>query len=161
MAVAAPESWARRTEPLQTGFGLGPSAPEGRPGERRPWRTAEVLSLASGVRVLRIRQLRNIRAATVDLRPFTVLVGPNGAGKSNILAALQFVAAAMVLPLDQAIRSVGGIATLRRRSAKGQPPLFGVSVECDIADVATRIWMPLEGSCRLRGISCGPVVTLP
>jgi|GEM_PF-4046435 len=63
--------------------------------------TEEVLPLASGVRLLRIRNLRNIRAATVHLEPMTILVGPNGAGKSNVLAALQFMAAAMVLPLDQ------------------------------------------------------------
>jgi hypothetical protein len=48
---------------------------------------------ASVLERLQITNFRSIAQATVDLKPFTLLVGANGSGKSNLLALLQQLSA--------------------------------------------------------------------
>ena len=59
------------------------------------------------------------------------LVGPNGAGKSNFLDSLRFVADALNLSLDHAIRDRGGIDDVRRRSG-GHPNHFSIRLDFDL-----------------------------
>ena len=54
-----------------------------------------------------LRNYKSIASCDVQLRPLMFLVGPNGAGKSNFLDALRFVADALNLSLDHAIRDRG------------------------------------------------------
>ena len=75
--------------------------------------------------------LRNYKSiAACDVRPeaLSFLVGPNGCGKSNFLDALRFVAEALRLSLDHALRDRGGIQEVRRRSG-GHPNNFGIRLE--------------------------------
>ena len=75
--------------------------------------------------------LRNYKSiAACDVRPeaLSFLVGPNGCGKSNFLDALRFVAEALRLSLDHALRERGGIQEVRRRSG-GHPNNFGIRLD--------------------------------
>ena len=56
-----------------------------------------------------LRNYKSIASCEVQLRPLMFLVGPNGAGKSNFLDSLRFVADALNLSLDHAIRDRGGL----------------------------------------------------
>ncbi|MCY9784207.1 ATP-binding protein [Nocardiopsis sp. EMB25] len=56
------------------------------------------------------------------------LVGPNGSGKSNVLDALRLLSEALQTTLDQALRTRGGAAEVRRRST-GHPNHFGINLE--------------------------------
>ncbi|KAK1181335.1 AAA family ATPase [Streptomyces sp. NBS 14/10] len=66
---------------------------------------------------MRLREYRSIAACDVRLGPLTVLVGPNGSGKSNFLDALRLVSEALHGSLEQAVRTRGGMAEIRRRQA--------------------------------------------
>ena len=75
--------------------------------------------------------LRNYKSiAACDVRPeaLSFLVGPNGCGKSNFLDALRFVAEALRLSLDHALRERGGMQEVRRRSG-GHPNNFGIRLD--------------------------------
>ena len=75
--------------------------------------------------------LRNYKSiAACDVRPeaLSFLVGPNGCGKSNFLDALRFVAEALRLSLDHALRERGGIQEVRRRSGS-HPNNFGIRLD--------------------------------
>ena len=75
--------------------------------------------------------LRNYKSiAACDVRPeaLSFLVGPNGCGKSNFLDALRFVAEALRLSLEHALRERGGIQEVRRRSG-GHPNNFGIRLD--------------------------------
>lgn len=74
---------------------------------------------------VRLRNYKSIAACDVELGPLTFLVGPNGAGKSNFLDALRFVADALTVTLDFALRERGGTGEVRRRSG-GHPTHFGI-----------------------------------
>ena len=75
-----------------------------------------------------LKNYKSIAACDVQLGPLTFLVGRNGAGKSNFLDALRFVADALNLSLDHAVRDRGGINNVRRRS-RGHPNHFSIRLE--------------------------------
>ena len=83
-----------------------------------------------------LRNYKSIPACDVQLHPLTFLVGPNGAGKSNFLDALQFVADALNLSLDHALRDRGGINDVRRRSG-GHPNHFSIRLDFTLPGGAT------------------------
>lgn len=74
-----------------------------------------------------LRNYRSIAGCDVRLQSLTFLVGPNGSGKSNFLDALRFVANALRMSLDYAIRERGGAEEVLRRTARDQH--FGVRLE--------------------------------
>ncbi len=75
-----------------------------------------------------LKNYKSIAACDVRLGPLTFLVGRNGSGKSNFLDALRFVADALNLSLDHAIRDRGGINDVLRRS-RGHPNHFSIRLE--------------------------------
>ena len=80
------------------------------------------------LRRVAIENYKSIEKCDVALRPLTALVGRNGSGKSNFLDALRFVVDALQTSLDHAIKSRGGIDTVRRKST-GHPRNFAVHLE--------------------------------
>ncbi len=77
---------------------------------------------------VRLRQYRSIAEADVKLGRLLLLVGPNGSGKSNFLDALRLLSESLQTSLDQALRSRGGVAEVRRRST-GHPTHFSIDLE--------------------------------
>jgi predicted ATPase len=77
---------------------------------------------------VRLRHYRSIASVDVELGNLLLLVGPNGSGKSNFLDALRLTSEALQTSLDQALRSRGGVAEVRRRST-GHPTHFAVDLE--------------------------------
>jgi len=80
-----------------------------------------------------IRNYKSIGKCDISLSPFTVLVGRNGAGKSNFLDALRFVVDGLQTSLDHALKSRGGIKSVRRQST-GHPRNFEIGVEFNLPD---------------------------
>jgi len=80
------------------------------------------------LRRVTIRNYKSIAACKVDLGPLMFLVGPNGSGKSNFLDALRFVADALRISLDYALRERGSIREVRRRSG-GHPTHFSLRLD--------------------------------
>lgn len=80
------------------------------------------------IRRVTLRNYKSIAACDVHLGPLTFLVGRNGTGKSNFLEALRFVATALRTSLDHALRDLGGINEVRRRSG-GHPTHFTVRLD--------------------------------
>lgn len=85
------------------------------------------------MRRVTIRNYKSIGKCDVKLARLSVLVGRNGAGKSNFLDALRFIADGLQSSLDHAIKSRGGIASVRRRST-GHPRNFALGVEFGLPD---------------------------
>jgi predicted ATPase len=77
---------------------------------------------------VRLRHYRSIASADVSLGDLLLLVGPNGSGKSNFLDALRLTSESLQTSLDQALRSRGGVAEVRRRST-GHPTHFAIDLE--------------------------------
>ncbi|WP_435131524.1 AAA family ATPase [Actinacidiphila sp. bgisy144] len=77
---------------------------------------------------VRLKHYRSIAAADVALGRLLLLVGPNGSGKSNFLDALRLLSESLQTSLDQALRSRGGVAEVRRRST-GHPTHFSIDLE--------------------------------
>lgn len=77
---------------------------------------------------VRLRHYRSIAEADVSLGQLLLLVGPNGSGKSNFLDALRLLSDSLQTSLDQALRSRGGVAEVRRRST-GHPTHFSIDLE--------------------------------
>ena len=96
-----------------------------------------------------LRNYKSIAACDVQLRPLMFLVGPNGAGKSNFLDSLRFVADALNLSLDHAIRDRGGINDVRRRSG-GHPNHFSIRLNFTLPEGSTGYYTFRIGS-RPRG----------
>jgi len=86
---------------------------------------------------VRLRHFRSIAAADVELGPLLLLVGPNGSGKSNFLDALRLLSESLQTSLDQALRSRGGVAEVRRRST-GHPTHFSIDLDFQSADYRGR-----------------------
>lgn len=76
---------------------------------------------------VRLRHYRSIASADVRLGDLLLLVGPNGSGKSNFLDALRLTSESLQTSLDQALRSRGGVAEVRRRST-GHPTHFAIDL---------------------------------
>ena len=83
-----------------------------------------------------LRNYKSIAACDVELRPLTFLVGPNGAGKSNFLDSLRFVADALNLSLDHAIRDRGGIDDIHCRSGD-RPKHFSIRLDFTLPEGST------------------------
>jgi predicted ATPase len=77
---------------------------------------------------VRLRHYRSIASVDVSLGDLLLLVGPNGSGKSNFLDALSLTSESLQTSLDQALRSRGGVAEVRRRST-GHPTHFAIDLE--------------------------------
>lgn len=77
---------------------------------------------------VRLKHYRSIASADVSLGNLLLLVGPNGSGKSNFLDALRLTSESLQTSLDQALRSRGGVAEVRRRST-GHPTHFAIDLE--------------------------------
>lgn len=77
---------------------------------------------------VRLRHYRSIASADVPVGDLLLLVGPNGSGKSNFLDALRLTAESLQTSLDQALRSRGGVAEVRRRST-GHPTHFVIDLD--------------------------------
>lgn len=88
------------------------------------------------LRRVRLRNYKSIRECDVKLGRFTILVGRNGSGKSNFLDALRFVVEGLETSLDHAIRSRGGIDSVRRRST-GHPHNVTIDLDLDLQDGRT------------------------
>jgi predicted ATPase len=82
---------------------------------------------------VRIRNYKSIAQCDVELGALTVLVGRNGSGKSNFLDALSFVADALRLSLDHAVRSRGGLGEIMRRGTAHHEPL-SIDLRLDLGD---------------------------
>lgn len=85
------------------------------------------------LRRVTIRNYKSIAACKVDLGPLMFLVGPNGSGKSNFLDAIRFVAEALRLSVDFALRDRGSIREVRRRSG-GHPTHFSIRLDFHLPD---------------------------
>lgn len=85
------------------------------------------------LRRVRIRNYKSIGKCEVELCGLTVLVGRNGSGKSNFLDALRFVVEGLQTSLDHAVKSRGGIDSVRRRST-GHPRNFGIELDIELGD---------------------------
>ncbi len=77
---------------------------------------------------VQLRHYRSIAKTDIQFGDLLFLVGPNGSGKSNFLDALRLLSEALQTSLDQALRSRGGVAEVRRRST-GHPNHFGIDLE--------------------------------
>ena len=100
---------------------------------------------------VRLRNYKSIATCDVRLYPLMFLIGPNGAGKSNFLDALHFVADALRVSLDHALRDRGGINEVRRRST-GHPTHFRIHLDFKLNSGATG-----DYSFRVRAKSDGGI----
>jgi predicted ATPase len=120
------------------------------------------------IRGLTIQGFRSIANERIELDNPTFLVGRNGSGKSNIVDALAFLGEAMFPPLQGAISSRGGLATvLHQIPGASYPRDLGFRVEFDASkDSFQRGWYAFSlraeserlfsverETCRLTGAS--------
>ncbi|TBH17650.1 AAA family ATPase [Thermus thermamylovorans] len=73
------------------------------------------------------KNYKSLHQVDLPLERLTVLVGRNGAGKSNVVDALRFVADALNVRLEYALRERGGVEEVRRRASR-RPPNFSLEV---------------------------------
>ncbi len=85
------------------------------------------------LRRVAIRNYKSIGKCDVLLARLSILVGRNGAGKSNFLDALRFVTDGLQTSLDHALKSRGGIKSVRRQST-GHPRNFAIDLEFSLPD---------------------------
>ena len=109
------------------------------------------MSNSTFVTRVRLSNYKSIATCDVRLYPLMFLVGPNGAGKSNFLDALHFVADALRVSLDHALRDRGGINEVRRRST-GHPTHFRIHLDFKLGSGATG-----DYSFRVRAKSGGGI----
>jgi predicted ATPase len=76
------------------------------------------------------RDYKSLAHAVLPLRGLTVLAGRNGSGKSNIVDALGFVADALRVNLDHALRERGGVGEVLRWASK-RPSSFRLSLHLE------------------------------
>ena len=88
------------------------------------------------LRRLDVRNYKSIARCTLNLRPLSVVVGRNAAGKSNLLDALRFVADALEVTPDHAIKTRGGLDAVRRHS-KSKPRNFAVRLDVDLRSLGS------------------------
>lgn len=94
------------------------------------------------LRSLTIQGFRSIANERIELDNPTFLVGRNGSGKSNIADALAFLGEAMSPPLQGAISSRGGLATvLHQAPGAPYPREIGLRIDFDASkDSLPRGW---------------------
>ena len=107
---------------------------------------------------VRLRNYKSIATCDVRLYPLMFLIGPNGAGKSNFLDSLHFVADALRVSLDHALRDRGGINEVRRRST-GHPTHFRIHLDFKLGSGATgdysfRVRAKSEGGIEVQEETC-------
>ena len=107
---------------------------------------------------VRLSNYKSIATCDVRLYPLMFLVGPNGAGKSNFLDALHFVADALRVSLDHALRDRGGINEVRRRST-GHPTHFRIHLDFKLSSGATgdysfRVRAKPDGGIEVQEEAC-------
>ena len=105
-----------------------------------------------------LRNYKSIASCEVQLRPLMFLVGPNGAGKSNFVDSLRFVADALNLSLDHAIRDRGGFDDVRYRSGEN-PNYFGIRLDFTLPEgftghYAFRIGALTRGRYKVQTEEC-------
>ncbi len=86
-----------------------------------------------------LKNFKSIASCCVTLRPLSFLVGRNGAGKSNFLDALRFVVDGLETTLDHAIKSRGGLNSVRRIST-GHPRNFAIALDVLLPDAKRAIY---------------------
>jgi predicted ATPase len=101
------------------------------------------------LRKVAIRNFKSLGKADIQLGRLTVLVGRNGSGKSNFLDALRFVADGLQTSLDHAVKSRGGIDSVRRRST-GHPRNFAIELEVGLPEYTIGQYS-FEVAARERG----------
>ncbi len=84
-----------------------------------------------------LEHFKNIGSQSVALGPLRVLVGRNGAGKSNFVDALRFLRECLVLGLDSAVMTRGGIGAIRQWSPYRPYACIVIAVE---GEDAQRRW---------------------
>lgn len=82
---------------------------------------------------VKVRNYKSIGRCDISLRSLNVFVGRNGSGKSNFLDALRFVVDSLQATLDHAIKTRGGIDSVRRRST-GHPRNFAIELDINLAE---------------------------
>src|SRR4051794_4482071 len=81
------------------------------------------------IRSLTLRGFRSFDSARIELENPTFLVGRNAVGKSSLVDAIAFLQEAMGHPLDEVIRSRGGISSIVHRNGPESGQSFGLRVE--------------------------------
>jgi predicted ATPase len=107
---------------------------------------------------VRLKHFRSIASADVDLGRLLLLVGPNGSGKSNFLDALRLTSESLQTSLDQALRSRGGVAEVRRRST-GHPTHFAIDFDFSgpgyVGEYGFQVGAARGGGFRVTNEYCG------
>lgn len=86
---------------------------------------------------VQVRNYKSLRHVDLRLGRLAVFVGENGAGKSNLLDAVRFVADALDVGLDHALRGRGGVDAVRRRTS-GHPTHFAIGLTLRSASIEGR-----------------------
>jgi predicted ATPase len=103
-----------------------------------------MISSFQPIRSLRIKRFRSLLWANVELTNPLFIVGKNGAGKSNVLAALEFLASCMTMPLASVFEQHGGIETVRYRTgSRSRPGNFGLRLDFTLPN-AVKGWYAFE-----------------
>jgi predicted ATPase len=110
------------------------------------------------LRKITIRNYKSIAACCVDLQGLMFLVGQNGAGKSNFLDAIRFVADALRISLDYALRQRGTIKEVRRRSG-GHPNHFSIRLDFqlptgELGHFSFRVGAEQAGGFKVQSEEC-------
>ncbi len=101
------------------------------------------------VESVRVRNYKSIGRCSLKLGRLTVLVGRNGAGKSNFLDILRFVTDGLLTTLDHAVKSRGGLDTVRRLST-GHPRNFSIGIDLQLRGFRKASY-EFEIAARARG----------
>ena len=105
-----------------------------------------------------LKNYKSIAVCDVRLGSLIFLVGRNGAGKSNFLDALRFVADALNMSLDHAIRDRGGINNVCHQSRR-YPNHFSIRLEFVLPEGLTghyafQIRKRSPGGCEVQTEEC-------
>lgn len=84
------------------------------------------------LRGILIKNYKSIGKCALRLGRMSVLIGRNGSGKSNFLDAIRFVVDGLETSLDHAVKSRGGITSVRRKST-GHPRNFSLQYEINLS----------------------------
>ncbi len=85
-----------------------------------------------------VRNFKSIKAMTMEMRPFMVLVGPNGAGKTNVVHALELFGDILQRGTTDPAREQGWDEIIRREK---KPARGGISFRIRTSIPAPRIYV--------------------